>query len=232
MKIQFLIFALFLILASCSSTKPVSNISIATASSGIVKNPNIPFNLYLTDKIEPREELASKAGNNAIIVHTGHILKSALSKAENEKILESLNGSGFDAINLTIEDFIIADKKGISFEAYPSLTFLNSSVVDLNEDNIISKSNIKPYILREDVALIGISDKVIDGTLSVEKFLVSDYVLAILRAKKAASKEVSAISTASENKTLNSFLIVHTIGEDINEVMSRLPPTFINSLAD
>lgn len=217
------------LLASCSSTPEKKSISIATASSGLVKNSSIAFPLYLTDKIESRYDVEKKTANNVFIVHTGHILKASATKTQNEETLSSLAGKGVDVVNLTIEDFIIADSQDISFEKYPQ-SFLNSSVVDLNEDNFIKKSNINPYIIHDGVALIGLSDKKIDKNLSMEKFLVSDYVLAVLRAKKAALKEYS-VEKNKENP-LRSFVIVHTLGSDINEVMERLPSNFINSLAN
>lgn len=215
---------------SCSSTNKTNSISMATASSGIVKNHHAPFTLFLTDKIEARQDIEKKAGNNVVIIHTGHILQAGATKADNEKILASLADKGMDAVNLTIEDFIIADKQQIMLENFPQL-FLNSSVVDLNEDNIIAKKNIRPYLIQGNMALIGISDKNIDGRLSVEKFLVSDYVLAILRAKKAALKESQEASSSKDN-IVDSFIIIHTIGDEINAVMDRLPPNFINSKAD
>jgi hypothetical protein len=221
--------ATMLLLASCSSTPKKNSVSIATASSGLVKNNSIPFPLYLTDKIESRFEVEKKTANNVFIVHTGHILSASATKAQNEETLSSLVGKGVDVVNLTIEDFIIADSQDISFEKYPQ-QFLNSSVVDLNEDNFIKKSNINPYIIHDGVALLGLSDKRMDKKLSMEKFLVSDYVLAVLRARKSALKDPS-VENNPENP-LRSFVIVHTIGSDINDVMERLPPNFINSLAD
>jgi len=229
MKINLILLSLVLIVASCSSSSKKNSVSISTASSGVLKNHNLTFPLYLTDKIEPKEAIIAKTAPNVFIVHTGHLLKANATKAQNTAVLESLTGKGIDVINLSIEDFIIADQQEISFEKYPQ-KFLNSSVVDLNEDNIISKSNISPYVIHEGVALIGLSDKNIDKLLSMEKFLVSDYVLAVLRARKAALKDTTSSTTPPV--PLSSFVIVHTMGADINEVMERLPPNFINSLAD
>lgn len=216
-------------LASCSSTPKTGPVSLAMASSGVVKNNNLTFPLYLTDKIESRFEVEKKTASNVVIVHTGHILKATATKAQNEEILNSLMGKGIDVVNLSIEDFIIADAQEISFEKYPQ-QFLNSSVVDLNEDNFIKKSNINPYIIYEGITLLGLSDKKIDQKFSMEKFLVSDYALAILRARKSALKD----PLAQKNKEAppQSFIIIHTIGSEINEVMERLPSNFINSLAN
>ncbi len=224
-NVAFLLVALFLV--SCSSSKKQNTVSISTASSGIVKSHNLDFPLYLTDKIEAKEEVIKKTSDNVFIVHTGHLFKANASKAQNEAVLESLTGKGIDVVNLSIEDFIVADQQEISFEKYPQ-KFLNSSVIDLNEDNIIARSNIFPYVIHEGVAIIGLSDKNIDKLLSMDKFLVSDYVLAVLRARKAAVKE--SATQSSPSTPLHAFVIVHTMGAEINEVMERLPPNFINSL--
>lgn len=220
-------FILTFLLVSCSSSKKQNSVSISTATSGIVKSHSLDFPLYLTDKIESKEEIAKKTSDEVYIVHTGHLLKANASKAQNEAVLESLNGKGIDVVSLSIEDFIIADQQEISLEKYPQ-KFLNSSVVDLNEDNIITKSNIVPYVIHNGVAIIGLSDKNIDKLISMDKFMVSDYVLAVLRARKAAVKE--STTQASPATPLHAFVIVHTMGAEINEVMERLPPNFINSL--
>lgn len=224
----FLIFVILLI-AACSSGQQKNTVSISTASSGVLKNHNLNFPLYLTDKVETKDTVINKTSENVFIVHTGHLLKANATKAQNEAVLESLTGKGIDVVNLSIEDFIIADQQEISFEKYPQ-KFLNSSVVNLNEDNIIAKNNIAPFIVHDGVALIGLSDKNIDKLLSMDKFLVSDYVLAVLRARKGALKNTSLAANASA--PLHSFVIVHTMGSEINDVMERLPPNFINSLAD
>ena len=212
---------------SCSSSQKKAPISIASVSSGLIKNSALPFTLYLTSNNESRTQIIAKSSPEVFIIHTGHILKANQTKEQNEAALSDLTGKGIDIINLSIEDFIIADQQGILFENYPQ-RFLNSSVVDLNEDNIITKANVTSYIIHNGVVLIGISDQNVDKTLSLNKFLVSDYVLAILRARKLALKD----PTTTLDRPLNSFVIIHTIGSDINDVMDRLPPNFINSLAN
>lgn len=228
-NLSLLLLASLVIFSSCSSSQKRNSVSITPASTGILKNPNITFPLYLTDKIEKKSDVEAKTNSSVFIIHTGHILKADASKTQNEATLESLTGKGIDVVNLSMEDFIIADAQGISFEKYPQ-QFLNSSVVDLNEDNFIKKTNVSPYIIHDGVALIGLSDKKIDKKLSMEKFLVSDYVLAVLRARKSALKDAT-VDTTPPNP-LRSYVIVHTIGSDINEVMERLPSNFINSLAN
>lgn len=228
-KINTVLIFVILLISACSSGQKKNTISISTASSGVLKNHNLNFPLYLTDKVETKDTVINKTSENVFIVHTGHLLKANATKAQNEAVLESLTGKGIDVVNLSIEDFIIADQQEISFEKYPQ-NFLNSSVVNLNEDNIIAKNNISPFIVHDGVALIGLSDKNIDKLLSMDKFLVSDYVLAVLRARKGALKNTSL--AAAPSAPLHSFVIVHTMGAEINDVMERLPPTFINSLAD
>lgn len=219
-----------LLLNSCSSAKKDTSVSITPASLGVVKNNSIPFSLYLTDKIESRPDVERKTSSNVFIVHTGHFLKPNLSKQENEAILASFEGKGINAINLTMEDFIVADSQEIHFEKYP-YKFLNSSVVDLNEDNIVSRNNISPYVIHKGVAVIGLSDRNIDKLLNGDRYLVSDYVLAVLRARKAALKESQG--NPDPEYPLKSFVLVHNISnEEIQGVLERLPPNFINSLAN
>lgn len=220
-----------LLAISCSSVKKdVNSVAITPASLGIIENSIMPFTLYLTDKIESRADVERKTNSNVFIVHVGHLLKANFSKKENEAILESLAGKGINAVNLTIEDFTIADNQEIFFEKYPQ-QFLNSSVVDLNEDYIISRPNIAPFIIHQGVALIGLSDKKREKIPNAEKFLVSDYVLSILRARKAAIKE----NTIRPNPEfpLASFVLVHTLpANEIQGVLDRLPPNFVNSLTN
>lgn len=231
MRKNYFTVALLLVLClavSCSSGQKKNSVSISSASLGLVKNHNLSFPLYLTNKIEAREAIVKQTSEDVFIVHTGHFLRANASKEQNLATLESLNGKGIDVVNLSLEDFIVADQQDISFEKYPQ-KFLNSSVVDLNEDNIVSKSNIASYIIHDGVALIGLSDKNIDKNLAMDKFLISDYVLAILRARKMALKDPAALNP---ERPLTNFVIIHTMGPEINEVMERLPPNFINSLAD
>ncbi|MGZ3787488.1 MAG: hypothetical protein ACXVLQ_03145 [Bacteriovorax sp.] len=215
---------LLITLFSCSHTKTQNAVSIASATTGLMKNHIAPFPVYLTDTLEDRSALEKKYTSGLYIIHTGHILKPNLSKDENEKTLSSLKGLGINLVNLTLEDFVIAESQGINFENY-DVTFLNSSVIDLNLDSLATGKNIVPYDAHEGIAFIGLSDSKLDKKLSKEKYLISDYVLSILKVKKEALK-------AASPAPVNSFIIVHTLGPEINEVMGRLPPSFINSLAD
>jgi len=229
-SLSFIFIVTLVFLAACSSTKTDTSVSITPASTGVVKNAILPFTLYLTDKIESRSDVERKTSSNVFIIHTGHFLKAKLSKQENMAILDSFEGKGINAINLTMEDFVIADTQEIALEKYP-YHFLNSSVVDLNEDNIVSRINITPYIIHQGVAIIGLSDHKLDKPLNAEKYLVSDYVLAILRARKAAIKESAA--NPDPEFPLKNFVLVHTMTDkEMTGVLERLPPNFINSLAD
>lgn len=238
LKLRFFVIylGLFFSLVSCSSNSsknlevPIASLSITIASdAGIFKNDSLKFPLYLTDKIESKEQIQATYGSNVFIIHRGHILKATATKEDNEAVLKSLEGKGINAVNLSMEDFIIADQQQISLENY-SQFFLNSSVVNLNEDNIVTKPNISSFIIYEGVAFIGLSDQVVDKNLVTEKFLISDYVLAILRAKKAVLKN-NSLKRVSQPK-IQSFVIVHTKGSEINEIIERLPPNFLNSLTD
>ncbi|MBY0415054.1 MAG: hypothetical protein K2Q18_12865, partial [Bdellovibrionales bacterium] len=182
------------------------------------------FPLYLINEVESKQEIAAKVAPNVFVVHTGHILKPNFTKEQNEEILKSLSEKNIDLVNLTVEDFTIAANQEIALNKYPQ-KFLSSSIIDINEDSFIAKTNITPYIIHEGVAFIGLSDKNLTLPMVMDKFLVSDYVLAVLRAKKLAF-------LANPKMIVKSYVIVHTIGSDIGEVMERLPPNFINSLAN
>lgn len=216
---------LVLLFTSCSHQKPSNNVSFITASNGLMKNKIAPFPIYLTDKLENRGDLEKKYSNDIFIVHTGHILKPDLSKEENEKQLKALSECGFNLVNLTLEDFIIADNQGIHFEDFDNISFINSSVIDLNLDSLASAKNISSSLVLDEVAFIGLSDTKLNKKLSKEKFIISDYVLSILKVKKAALK-------MPPTQSIKSFIIIHNLGSEINDVMVRLPPTFINSLAN
>lgn len=213
---------------SCSHTKRTTGYSIIASSKGLMKNSQAPFPVFLTDNLINRKDLEKKFSKDVFIVHTGHILKSNLSKAENEKNLELLSSLGINLVNLTLEDFVVADTQGINFENY-NQNFLNSSVIDLNQDALATARNINSYELQGPVAFIGLSDDSLDKSLSLEKnkqkYIISDYVLSVLKVKKTAI-------SSNPPDSIHSFIIIHTIGNEINEVMTRLPPSFTNSLAD
>lgn len=225
MKFSIPLILFVLIFSACSSQPKNAGMSITTASTGLMKNQLAPFPIYLTDKMESRVELSKKYSDDLFIIHTGHVLKADMNKEANEKQLLELAQMGHDLVNLTLEDFTIADTQGINFENFPTISFLNSSVIDLTADSLAGAKNILPSTVHGGVAFIGLSDSQLDKKLPKEKFIISDYVLSILKVKKEALKSAPA-------EALNSFIIVHTLGGEINDVMLRLPPSFINSLAD
>lgn len=225
MKFTLPLIIFVLLITSCAHKRTTSGVAITTASSGLMKNHSAGFPVYLTDQIENRADLVKKYTDDIYMVHTGHILKASLSKAENEKILESLSSSGFNLVNLTLEDFIIADAQKINLETYDKILFINSSVIDLNLDALATASNITTFAIHEGAAFIGLSDERFDKQLSKEKYIISDYVLSILKVKREALK-------LAPPGALRTFIIVHTLGSEINDVMVRLPPSFINSLAN
>ncbi len=215
-------FCLFFLI-SCSHTPKTNSFAITASSSGLMKNHIIPFAVYLTDSLEDRTSLEKKYEKKLFIIHTGHILDPKLTKTENVAQLENLVNKGFDLVNLALEDIIIADVQDIKFDQY-NQTFLNSSVIDLSQDSLVSAKNIVPKYIHDSIAFIGLSDDALEKKLPKEKFIISDYVLAILKVKKEVMKNT--------NNPIKSFVIIHSLGSDINDIMSRLPPSFINSLAD
>lgn len=226
LKMTFLLQLLLLLLVvSCAHhQQPEGPISITSATNGLMKNHIAHFPVYLTDKLEARADLEKKYSSDLFIIHTGHILKSNFTKEQNEQALASLKNLGINLVNLTLEDFATAEAQGIDFEKYDQ-TFLNSSVIDITKDNLVEGKNIVAYNVHEGIAFIGLSDKILDKKIPNEKFIISDYVLSVLKVKKAALK----VATTT---TIQSFVLIHNLGNKINEVMERLPPSFINSLAN
>jgi hypothetical protein len=214
-----------LILTSCSHQVSDSGTVFTAPSLGIIENKTTSFPIYLTNTLEKRIELEKKYSNNIFIIHTGHVLKAKLSKEENEKILFDLIEQNYNLINLTQEDFLIANNQGISLESFDKLLFLNSSVIDLNQDALVSSKNITSMANHEDVTFIGLSDSNVDETLEKDRFIIGDYVLSLLKAKVFAQK-------SDAQQTPKSIIIIHTLGKEFDEVMLRLPSSFISSLAN
>ncbi len=204
------------ILFSCSHEHKRTTVTITPTNLGIVKNPAVSIPLYFTldanDKEAPAESLK---------IHLGHFLKPNLSKDQNSAILKKLEESNFHLVNLSLEDIAIAENQGLKFSDYKKLIFLNSSVTDLTKDDLYSDSNVLPYYTYEDAVLLGLSDYEVDKKISSSRFIFNDYVYSILRIKKL-----------TKAKNFKSYIIIHHIGNRINDVMDRLPPTFINSLAN
>jgi hypothetical protein len=198
--------------------------SITYHSKGLLKTNLAGFPVYLIDGEETRAQLEEKYSKDVLIIHTGYILDSKKSKKENENELSSLAGRGIDVVNLTLEDFAIASKQNISFDNY-QINFLNSSVISLETDSLVSGKNISSYYTHENVAFVGLSDRKIEINLPSEKFIIDDYVLSILKIKKKILKDFG-------EKHPENFIIVHNIGDEIKEVLERLPPSFLNSLTN
>lgn len=215
MKILLSIFLVFFIV-SCSHEYKRSTVTITPTNLGIVKNPAISIPLYFT--LDAND---TNAPADSLKIHLGHFLKAHLTKDQNTSILKNLEDKNFHLINLSLEDIAIAEAQGIKFSAFKKLIFLNSSVTDLNKDDLYTDVNIVPYYNYEDAILIGLSDFEIDKKVLSSRFIFNDYVYSILRIKKL-----------TKAKNYKSYIIIHHIGDKINEVMDRLPPTFINSLAN
>ncbi len=215
MKIFVTTFLIFFI-ASCSHEYKRNTVTITPTNLGIVKNPAISMPLYFT--LDAND---SNAPTDSLKIHLGHFLKAHLSKDKNLEILKNLEDKKFHLVNLSLEDIAIAESQNIKFSNFQKLIFLNSSVSDLNKDDLYTDTNVVPYYAFEDAVLIGLSDIEVDKKVQSSRFIFNDYVYSILRIKKL-----------TKAKNYKSYIIIHHIGDKINEVMDRLPPTFINSLAN
>jgi hypothetical protein len=120
-----------------------------------------------------------------------------------------------------LDDLLIARAKGIHFEQFPRLIFLNSSIIDLDKDSLFSGPNVVPYYILNGTCFIGLSDNIFDKKLSSEHFLIDDYVLSILKIKHEAQKEKPT-----------AFVIIHQLGKDFDGVLQRLPEDFRSLLTN
>jgi hypothetical protein len=147
------------------------------------------------------------------IIHSGHFLNSKNTKEKNEEILRTMENKNYSLVNLTLEDLLISKSQNINFESFPRLIFINSSIVDLEKDNLFQGSNIVSFYVLNDTCFIGLSDNTSD--MPSEHFLLNDYVLSILKAKHEAQKQ---------NPT--KYVIIHKLGSDFEKVADRLPADF------
>lgn len=146
------------------------------------------------------------------IIHSGHFLNAQDSKEKNEELLRTMENKNYSLINLTLDDLLIAESKGINFENFPKLIFLNSSIIDLEKDALFSASNIVPYYVLNGVCFIGLSDTTVNTTLPSSHYIVTDYVLSILKIKNEIQKE-----------NPSSFVIIHKLGKEFDSIPERLP---------
>jgi hypothetical protein len=224
MKIGFLFLIFTLFLSSCSSTPKMETYSITYHSKGLLKTNLAGFPIFLIDGAESRTQIEEKYSKDVLIIHTGHVLDPKKSKAENENELSELAIRGIDVVNLTLEDFAVALKQNINFDNY-QINFLNSTVISLETDSLVTGKNISSYYTHENVAFVGLTDRRVGENLPSEKFIADDYVLSILKIKKKILKDFG-------EKHPENFIIIHNIGNEIKEVLERLPPSFLNSLAN
>jgi hypothetical protein len=160
-------------------------------------------------------------GTDKPIIHSGHFLNSKLSKEKNEELLTTLENKNYSLVNLTLDDVIIAHIQNIKFENYPRLLFLNSSIIDLDKDSLLTGPNIVPYFVLNGVCFIGLSDNLVDTNLPAEHFLLNDYVLSILKVKNDSQKE-----------NPKSYVVIHKLGKEFETILQRLPTEFRALLTD
>jgi hypothetical protein len=149
------------------------------------------------------------------IIHSGHFLDVKLSKEANEEILKTMENKNYSLVNLTLDDLLIAQKKDIQLEKFPKLIFLNSSIIDLEQDNLYQGKNIMSYYVLNGTCFIGLSDNKLSSELRSQHYLINDYVLAILNIKKESQKE----------NPLH-FVLIHRPGKEFENINDRLPEDF------
>jgi hypothetical protein len=204
------------VLTSCSHESNRSTVTISSATKGLIKNVAISAPLYITNSLDEKD-----IPSDALKIHQGHFLSVKNTKDQNVSILKKLEEDKFHLVNLSLEDIAILESQEIKLTDFKKLIFLNSTISDVTRDDLYANTNVLPYYIFEDAVFIGLSDHVVDKKLNTSRFLFNDYVFSILKIKKV-----------TKDKTFKSYIIIHNLGSEINEIMDRLPPTFINSLAN
>ncbi len=208
------LFSLFLVL-SCSSQSKRKTVTISASNIGEVNLSHFDKKIVIYSEVNPKEIEVENLN-----IHQGHFLKFENTKVANEKIISDLSNH-FHLVNLSLEDIAIAVSQNINFESFPKLIFLNSSVVDLKTDQLFSAKNIFDHYQINEVGFIGLSDHVTHKKLDLNRFFINDSVLSILKIKKKAAQT-----------NIKSFVLIHHFQNDIATIMERLPPSFINSMAN
>ena len=207
---------LFFTFTSCSHHEPNGKISVSSNSKGLVKNINLEHPMFITNNINEEN-----APTEAIKIHQGHFLSINNSPAVNESILTTLENKNFHLVNLTLEDIAVAENQKINFENYKKLIFLNSTVTDTTRDDFYTKANVMPFYVLGDVVFMGLSDNTLDKKINNSRFLLNDYVFSILKIKRL-----------TKNSHFKSYILIHNLQSNIDSIMARLSPDFVNSLAD
>ncbi len=211
-----LLLILFIFLVSCSHESKRKTVTVSTTSLGILTNEAISIPMLITNDIKN-----TNTEEKILKIHQGHFLDASNKKEDNIKILTELENANFHLVNLSLSDIAIAEHQEIDFTQFKKLIFLNSTITDINRGDLYSNVNILPYYIFEDAVFIGLSDHKAAPAIPTNRFLFNDHVFSILKIKKVTS-----------DRQFKSYIIIHHIGDEINTIMDRLPPSFINSLAN
>lgn len=161
------------------------------------------------------------SNNHKPIIHSGHFLNSNLSQEKNEEVLRVMEAKNYGLINLTLDDLTIATNQNIHFENFPRLIFLNSSITDLETDELYSGPNVVPYYVLNGVCFLGLSDNINNSKLPSEHYIINDYVVSILKVKQQSQKA-----------NPSSYVVIHKLGNVFKEISKRLPEEFRDLLTD
>lgn len=214
---KIIVLSFLIILASCSHQPNRATFNIASANKGLIKNSSLEFPLFISQNLIEKD-----LPKEALLVHRGHFLIKTNTKEANEAILHQLEDNNFHLINLSLDDLAIAIEQSIQFNQFKKLIFLNSTISEVSKDQLYNEENVVPYYIYNDIVFIGLTDKNISKDVNTDNWLVNDYVFSILKIKKI-----------TKEKNIKSYMLIHNLSiNEMTEIMERLPPTFINSLAD
>lgn len=219
---------------SCASNSPEGTVSITTAQNGVFTGEQLSFPLYITDKNISKDDVKKEMGNDVLFVYQGPILDAKKTKEENLKSLALIKLNQYDLVNLNLEDLLVAKTQDINLDT-TGLNFINTSIEDIKLDKTYRSKKVAPFALYKDVIILGLSGPKLSPDFInadvINEYHVGDYALSILKTRKEISL-LTAPNPKKKNKKeqlkIQSFIIIHDLGSDINDVTSRLPPYFMD----
>lgn len=227
-KINLLLLGLILnIFWSCSTSTPVSNFEKTEESVAIYTGDAIDFPV----KVLHQSTLANKnEDKDALVIYNDRIFSKTKSADENIKAFSAIEASSARYIILTVEDLAIIQAQNLKLDS-SKLKFINTGIYSSHNDQVLKNKFIVPYIVHKDVVVLGLTKETAAAQEEDSDFYVADYALALLQTKAEVDK-VFAKSTSKNKKNekmkSKSFLIIHDLGNGIDEIIERLPKHFIN----
>lgn len=209
---------------SCSSSSPISNFEKAEESVAIYTGDAIDFPIKIlhannvSDKINDKE---------ALVLYNDRVFNKTKSAQDNIKAFHAIESSSVQYIILSSEDLAIIESQNLNFEKSKT-KFINTGIYSSHNDQVLRNKFIVPYIIHKDAVVLGLTKETPAAQEENSDFYVADYALSLLQTKSEVDKLLKKNKKKNEKIKSKSFLIVHDLGNAIDEIIERLPRHFIN----